>query len=287
MKRYQFFLAVGAFWFSGCASNKVDIDKVGDLRESKSIIEKAKDEGAKKYAPNALKMAEATLDNAAHVMYENKDLKVAEKQTDAAKREARRLLLITRESKMFSSMSGEEIAVWTESKLDALKGPLSLTNHSEESFNKQFSLIHTSLRQTASLGAEAKSLQGRTASLEKEKQLNDRYGEARKIFADEEADVFRSGNNLLVRLKGIQFPSGKADIQPESFVLLTKLQDAIKRFGTPDVTIEGHTDSTGSSKKNMELSQARANNVREYILANNILPEEKISVVGLGSTKLG
>ena len=56
-------------------------------------------------------------------------------------------------------------------------------------------------------------------------------------------------------------------------------------FGEPDVIIGGHTDSTGSENLNEHLSQQRADAVRQYFVANETLPYEKIIAVGYGSMR--
>jgi len=75
--------------------------------------------------------------------------------------------------------------------------------------------------------------------------------------------------------------------------LLTKAKDSIRKLGTlilknPQVTfsIEGYTDSFGSPEHNAELSSARAEAVRQWLIQNipNIDPK-KITTKGLGSTR--
>ena len=46
--------------------------------------------------------------------------------------------------------------------------------------------------------------------------------------------------------------------------------------------VEGHTDNTGSDKINNELSQKRADAVRNYLIENGF-PAENIRAVGFGS----
>jgi OOP family OmpA-OmpF porin len=53
-------------------------------------------------------------------------------------------------------------------------------------------------------------------------------------------------------------------------------------FGQPTVTIEGHTDSSGSALTNLKLSQTRAEAVKTYLVANYTLPENLISAAGYG-----
>ena len=51
------------------------------------------------------------------------------------------------------------------------------------------------------------------------------------------------------------------------------------------VTIEGHTDSTGSAQMNQELSQKRAEAVKTYLVANKTLPSTRIRATGYGPSR--
>jgi OOP family OmpA-OmpF porin len=86
-------------------------------------------------------------------------------------------------------------------------------------------------------------------------------------------------------MRGIQFPSEQATLTPENYVLLSKVQQAIQTFGQPIVTIEGHTDTTGSAQTNQELSQKRAEAVKTYLVANKTLPENRIRAIGYGPNR--
>ena len=83
----------------------------------------------------------------------------------------------------------------------------------------------------------------------------------------------------------MQFPVGQAVIMPENYKLLSKVQRAIGNFEGSSITIEGHTDSTGSKEMNDVLSQQRANAVKDYLVANKTLPSSKIVARGYGSVK--
>ena len=91
-------------------------------------------------------------------------------------------------------------------------------------------------------------------------------------FTDAEGNVLRDNNNVIIRLYGLSFPVGRSAIEPEYYALLTKVQEAVKKFPNSNVTIEGHTDSQGSDDANQSLSEARAKAVAEYLMANmNVL----------------
>jgi outer membrane protein OmpA-like peptidoglycan-associated protein len=132
------------------------------------------------------------------------------------------------------------------------------------------------------LAAERESAEKRLAA---EKRFNQMFREVRAYFEPNEAEVYKEGSDLVIRLKAIQFPVGKHVIMPNNYSLLSKAQRAIRTFGQPSLVIEGHTDSTGSEVRNQHLSQRRAEAVRAYLVANGTLPMEKIIAVGYGSKR--
>jgi OmpA-OmpF porin, OOP family len=144
----------------------------------------------------------------------------------------------------------------------------------------------------AKLREQLASIQGRSEKeleekrrLEAEIRFNELFMKAQTVFDSNEAEVYKQGEKLLIRLKGIQFPVGQYVIMPDNFTLLSKVQRAVRIFGEPSIVVEGHSDSTGSSDKNKTLSQRRAEAVREYLVANEVVQNDKIKAVGFGSAK--
>jgi outer membrane protein OmpA-like peptidoglycan-associated protein len=143
-----------------------------------------------------------------------------------------------------------------------------------------------------SLKNQVSALEGRTltekeaiARLEADKRFNRLYEEVRQYFKPEEAEIFKQGGDLLIRLKAMKFPIGQSVILPDNFSLLTKVQRAIRTFKEPLVMIEGHTDSTGSQAINETLSKERAEAVRKYLIANETVLGSNVKAVGFGSQK--
>jgi OOP family OmpA-OmpF porin len=68
----------------------------------------------------------------------------------------------------------------------------------------------------------------------------------------------------------IFFDTNKATIQPRSFGLLDEIGAVLKSRPTMTVRIEGHTDSRGKRAHNMQLSQARAESVRQHLVGLGI-----------------
>jgi outer membrane protein OmpA-like peptidoglycan-associated protein len=68
----------------------------------------------------------------------------------------------------------------------------------------------------------------------------------------------------------IFFDTDKATIQARSFALLDEIANVLKSRPTMTVRIEGHTDARGRRPHNMQLSQARAESVRQHLVGLGI-----------------
>jgi len=121
--------------------------------------------------------------------------------------------------------------------------------------------------------------------LESERRFNELYDQVQALFTPQEAECYKQGSRMVIRLRGMTFPVGQAVIMPENYPLLSKVQQAVRTFTEPKVTIEGHTDSTGSAELNDHLSQQRAESVRQYLLANKVVREDHIGAAGFGSSR--
>ncbi|MDF1629879.1 MAG: OmpA family protein [Alcanivoracaceae bacterium] len=109
--------------------------------------------------------------------------------------------------------------------------------------------------------------------------------ELENIFTEQEAEVFRQGKTLIVRMVGLNFDSNKSDLKTEHKRLLAKAVYAIQLAKSESATIEGHTDSHGGDDFNMKLSEARANAVVEYLKGEPTLANTQLQAVGYGETR--
>lgn len=96
---------------------------------------------------------------------------------------------------------------------------------------------------------------------------------------DPEDDIIKK--NVPIVLDGITFETGKADITPESEVVLEGALKTLKTYEDIVVEISGHTDDVGSSASNKRLSQRRADAVRFWLISKGIEPE-RIIAIGYG-----
>ena len=121
--------------------------------------------------------------------------------------------------------------------------------------------------------------------LARERKFNELYNQVQSLFTVEEAECYKQGQQMVVRLRGMSFPVGQSVIMPENYPLLSKVQRAIRTFVNPTLTIEGHTDSTGPAELNNHLSQMRAEAVKEYLLANSVISDDKVAAAGYGPSR--
>ena len=104
-------------------------------------------------------------------------------------------------------------------------------------------------------------------------------------FSADEARVVRQGDDVVLSLLGIKFPSGRSTIDSSSTALMKKVQQGLALFPGASISVEGHTDANGSDSTNLILSQDRADAVRQYLVGNFGLNPEKVSSVGYGEAR--
>jgi len=118
--------------------------------------------------------------------------------------------------------------------------------------------------------------------IEQEKIKKTKIRRISSSFSESEGKVLIDGKNVIIRLYGLNFPSGKSVIEPQFFNLLSKIKNSISEFPGCFIIIEGHTDSIGGDEINQQLSEERAEAVKQYIIANSNIPWDKIKSIGYG-----
>lgn len=112
--------------------------------------------------------------------------------------------------------------------------------------------------------------------------------DAEKAAADAQADLAKlaavkeEARGLVITLSGsVLFASNEANLLPAAQARLNKVADALLVTKERKLTVEGYTDSQGSSSYNMVLSQKRADVVREYLISRGY-PSDLIQAQGIG-----
>lgn len=90
------------------------------------------------------------------------------------------------------------------------------------------------------------------------------------------------GNKVV--LQNIFFDTNKFDIKEESKPELQKLIDFLNQNPKIHIEISGHTDNVGNDQLNQTLSENRAKQVYQYLIANGI-SQDRLSYKGYGKTQ--
>jgi OOP family OmpA-OmpF porin len=97
------------------------------------------------------------------------------------------------------------------------------------------------------------------------------------------APVIPEGQTALI-LEGVTFDTDKWDVTDEDKAILDPVAESLKANPGTKVEVQGHTDSTGADKHNMDLSEKRAHSVRDYLISKGVA-ETQLTWKGYGETK--
>jgi outer membrane protein OmpA-like peptidoglycan-associated protein len=291
--------------------------KASYLSDTKKLLKQADELDVEDYAPKTLKNAQQLVKQAEKELNENRyDTDVARGLAKQANYEAKHAIYLSKAIKQMKDkdQSWEDLMLASEKPLthiDELTGQAAtfdagfakttneisayITTY-QDSVAKLVQVVKWYAQSSGLKNARIAELEKKFGSEEKEKsalakQIAQQI-EIRKIFATmeqsfypSEASVLREGDDIIIRLNGLNFPVGKSTIEEKSFDLLTKVRDAINYFPGSTVSVLGHTDSYGGDAQNLQLSKERAESVKQYLMANSKLVVTEIEVIGYGESK--
>lgn len=251
---------------------ELDAIKQQKLAEARNILAVAEKKGARRYTPKSLNhalqkfaMAEKTVETDRH-----NQGKIDQAAQEAAAA-ARNMLRILETAHAAKDKPLEEVAMELDSRNVAL----------QEKAQQLQKVATEAMRRQKALG----QVRGQVASLEEQGLLEEAYNEALDLFSPDEAEVYRQGNKLIIRLKGVGFETGRADLPAPAIETLTKLKSIVEDVEPENVVIEGHTDSTGSAAINQKLSEKRAETVRKFLTEEGLLPRSRVRTYGMSFQK--
>jgi outer membrane protein OmpA-like peptidoglycan-associated protein len=86
-------------------------------------------------------------------------------------------------------------------------------------------------------------------------------------------------------LHGIYFDTGSAVLLPQSIATITEIAEVLSAKPDWQITIEGHTDNTGTEMDNQRLSKQRAESVLKALIDQQELPASRFKAVGFGESR--
>jgi len=98
-------------------------------------------------------------------------------------------------------------------------------------------------------------------------------------------EVFMQKETIDMAAKGINFDTGKYNLKPDVTAILDNVAKILNQEENVqfNFVIEGHTDSTGSTKRNLALSEERANVVKNYLVSKGV-DANRLTAKGYGES---
>ncbi len=251
------------------------------LGTARSQINGADNDGAKKAAPQSFKTAQLDYANAESVVSTNvrnpAGYQAAVAKSNASSRMLFDVMNTIKNSGTKNLAEATAISMVMQNRqVTDLKNDLSIQREETKSAESEARAKEMELSNKNQALSSARQKVAMQAALER----------ARKEFATRDAEAYQQGGSLLIRLKNVNFASGRADLPSKSIPVLAKVSEVAKELstelGAASIKVEGHTDSVGGEAKNMDLSEKRANAVATYFKSNGF---EEVSAEGYGLSK--
>lgn len=242
------------------------------LGRAQTMIENAEKSQASTYAPKTLNLARTKYKDAERAIANNRqDIESIEVAVGEANAEAEKLMRVTHTARASKGLSSEDIALDIENKKTAL-------SEAEMTSEERARMIKEKNKQLAGVLNENQQYR-------RQEEFDQALAHAQEMFKPNEADVYRQGDKILIRLKSANFTSGRSEVGQAAYPVLGKVKDLLTEVGAEDVMVEGHTDATGSKEANMKLSKERADSIAAYLTNNTNIKPEQITTEGLGFDK--
>lgn len=290
------------------------------LAKARSLIAQAEQGRVERYAPRTLQAAKRYLAEAEQEIQRNRyDLVLPQSLAAQATYEAKHALYLAELIARTLNQRGEEaglealILSWEEP-LKRIASSMDLAVRFDEGVQPAMKELGERVRQQqqelgrlrqqlrdqeediASLTKELERLEARLGGVSEERLALQRRVDAQerlranvmtieRSFSADEARVYRQGEDVVISLLGIKFPSGRSAIDANNSALMAKVQQALALFPGASITVEGHTDAHGSDSANLILSQDRADAVKQYLVTNFGVNPERVTSIGYGEAR--
>jgi outer membrane protein OmpA-like peptidoglycan-associated protein len=240
-----------------------------ELSDARTAFEKAKTGQASQLKPEMVHEAKVALDQAEQSFADDpnsdrtRDLSyIAERKSELAMAQAGQAAAIAQKEQ-----AAKDLMTMQAQGLQKAQGELSQTR-------QQLAGATEKLQMTGKQLEEEKN--ARELAEKRARDAMDKLAVAAALAVKEEP------RGTVITLPGaVLFPSAKWDLLPGARGKLDQVAEALKNQADHKMIVEGHTDSQGNESSNMELSQRRAQAVRDYLVSRGV-PADIISATGLG-----
>lgn len=108
---------------------------------------------------------------------------------------------------------------------------------------------------------------------------------ADKPVVEKLTEVIVEEKVVVLALEDIHFDFDKATLTPEAQVILKRNIEVLQKNPKAHIRIAGYTSAAGTAEYNQDLSQRRADMVRNYLIKEGIIDANRLSTIGYGQTR--
>jgi outer membrane protein OmpA-like peptidoglycan-associated protein len=236
-----------------------------ELLDARTAYTRAESGAAAQYKPDQLHEAKVALDRAERSYID-----------DPGKQKTRDLAYVAERRAELAEVQGRDAKAATEK----TQAEQSLQRLTQEQLSTARSQLNSAGQQLA--GTQQALVTERTARAEAEKRAHDAMD---KLAASAAASVKQEARGTVITIPGsVLFASAKSMLLSNAQAKLVDVAEALKNQEDRQIVVEGHTDSQGSDAFNQELSRARAQSVRDFLVSHGI-PSERVRAEGYGPSR--
>ena len=272
-----------------------------ELYEARNAVRIARWTGADQYAADTLRKAEVSLQNAEDELKGKIGKKtVAQNSRDAAQTaEDARLIAIRRMEEeqaanektaadQRTAQAQAERAAAERAKIEAdqsraqaEQAKLEAQAEAERASREKNAAQAAALAQQQATQAELDQARLTAAQAEQEKvQLREQLRQQLNMILE----TRETARGLIVNMSDVLFDTGKYTLKSGAREKLAKISGIILAHPGLNLDVEGHTDSVGTDEYNQQLSEERANSVRDYLVSQGVA-SDAVTALGFGKTR--
>jgi len=298
---------------SQLSASTADLRTPLQLREAREAIAIAVAQGADRYAADTMQKANIGLTNA-EGYYKSKNVKLLETEAREATQmaeDARRITIQKQADEAQQALADSETAAKHARDLAEAAANAARERASREAEarsqavaeaaasdqkRREAEVAMASARQAQS---EAEAARQAAANEKAEAERARQQAEQSRAKAEADTQTLRArlleqfnmilstrdtARGLIVNMSDVLFDVNEATLKPGAREKLAKVSGILLAYPALHLSVEGHTDSTGTDDYNLKLSERRADSVRAYLVTNGIMPTN-IQAVGYGKDK--
>ena len=288
-------------------ATSADLTTPIDLLEARNAVAIAQAEGAETYAPDSLDKAKDFLQRGEDYLQRGQDSKAISTVARGAVQSAEdaRILSIRKrqeekqeadrratEQQAIEARAQAQEAEQHEAAARALADEESRQRAAAESARRDAEQAKAeaerSRQQAEAARADALAQQQAAQAQTEQAQLTAQQAEQARLQSEQQAQETRqrlldqlnqvlqtreTARGLIVNMPDVLFDTGRYTLKPGARERLSKIAGILLAYPDLHVQVEGHTDNVGGIEFNQQLSERRAESVRNLLLAQGVKPE--------------